>query len=311
MKNLFIRLWEFIVLPTHSRTLSILSFLAILLAIPLTVFIAQQQQEIRQRASEGTGCPDQCYSTELWVGIPKLADGTCDNLHPQSVFKCPGEENKVTCGGQPYYCDGYWKPGVRPQAPTATPIPTSTPPSVGGPTATPTPTRAVGGGNGARTICGVSCLSVTGDSLNNCTGNTFLSVTDLGSGRCLTSCTSCGDKVGNPQDRCNCANRPTATPRPTQPAGGGPGGGGPTATPTSAPPGAGPTATPTPTGTRIAGDIDGSGSVDTIDYSILISCFGANANLPSCQGNKAKADLNNDGNVGGIDYNILIRNFGR
>lgn len=42
---------EFIRYPSHSRTLGILAFLAVLLAIPLTVNIAQKQQELRQHAS--------------------------------------------------------------------------------------------------------------------------------------------------------------------------------------------------------------------------------------------------------------------
>lgn len=299
----------FLSYPTHSRTLSILSFLAILLAIPLTVFIAQQQQEIRQRA-EGS-CPDQCYSTELWVGIPSLSDGTCDNSHPQAVFKCPGEENTVTCGGQPYYCDGYWRAGVRPQAPTATPIPTSTPPPADGPTATPTQTQT--GPAAPLQSCSAEgyngfCANAAGQFPPNqqvsCGAQDFRRASS-GDSRCTNknypSCYICP---------LSDVPKPTSTPIKPQPTATQPG---PTATSAPAAPGAGPTATrtPTPTGTRIAGDINGSGSVDTIDYSILISCFGANANLPSCQGNKAKADLNNDGKVDGIDYNILIRNFGK
>lgn len=42
--------WQFITSPNYSRTVSILALLVVVLAIPLTVFIAQQQQEIRQRA---------------------------------------------------------------------------------------------------------------------------------------------------------------------------------------------------------------------------------------------------------------------
>lgn len=48
--------WKFITSPNYSRTVSILALLVVVLAIPLTVFIAQKQQEIRQRAA--TTCPD-------------------------------------------------------------------------------------------------------------------------------------------------------------------------------------------------------------------------------------------------------------
>ncbi|MBI3093111.1 MAG: hypothetical protein HYZ02_02645, partial [Candidatus Levybacteria bacterium] len=50
--------------PNYSRTLSILALLAVVLAIPLTVYIAQKQQEIRQRAQ---------------------TTGSCRNLHPNDT----------------------------------------------------------------------------------------------------------------------------------------------------------------------------------------------------------------------------------
>lgn len=313
MKNLFIRLREFIVLPTHSRTLSLLAFLAILLAIPLTVFIAQQQQEIRQRAEES--CPDQCYSTELWVGTPRLADGTCDNLHPQSVFTCPGEENTVTCGGQPYYCDGSWRAGVRPQPTEAPPPPTVAPtnPPEPQPTAVPTATLppaqlqscSAEGYNGfcanasgqfppnQQVSCGAQDFRRAASGDSSCTNKNY------------PSCYICPlSSVPNPTQRVT--QTPTPTPR----------SGGPTVTPT--PRSGQPTATPTPigsgptpTGSGILGDINGDGHVNIQDYTILTSCYGSNINKPSCGTNKTKADLSNDGKVDGIDYNILIRNFGR
>lgn len=64
--------WQFITSPDYSRTVSILALLVVVLAIPLTVFIAQQQQEIRQRAEGeriycgGDGQPG--------IGVPV---GTC------------------------------------------------------------------------------------------------------------------------------------------------------------------------------------------------------------------------------------------
>ncbi|MBI3070414.1 MAG: hypothetical protein HYY87_03890, partial [Candidatus Levybacteria bacterium] len=51
MKVAIARVWSFVVSPNYSRTLSILALLVVVLAIPLTVFIAQKQQEIRQRAA--------------------------------------------------------------------------------------------------------------------------------------------------------------------------------------------------------------------------------------------------------------------
>lgn len=46
-------LWQLVASPTHKRTLSLLILLVVVAAVPLTVFIAQQQQEIRQRAAGG------------------------------------------------------------------------------------------------------------------------------------------------------------------------------------------------------------------------------------------------------------------
>ncbi|MBI3092641.1 MAG: hypothetical protein HYZ02_00170 [Candidatus Levybacteria bacterium] len=301
MKNSLPRLWEFIVSLTHSRTLSLLAFLVILAAIPLTVFIAQQQQEIRQRAEESS-CPEQCYSTELWVGIPRLADGTCDDSHPSAVFKCPGEENTITCNNQPWYCDGYWKPGVRPQPTQPPTLPTAAPTNPPLPTAIPT--RA--GPAAALQTCTAEgyrgfCANASGQ---------FPPPQQLSCGAQGFTRASGGDSACTNRNYPECyicllsaLPQPTATRPPAAV---------PTATPTlpPAPPAGGPTATPTTTPSAILGDINADGKVDITDYSILTSCFGSNMDKPVCGTNKTKADLNKDGKVDGIDYNILIRNFG-
>lgn len=73
------RFLDFIRYPSHSRTMGILAFLVLLLAIPLTVNIAQKQQELRQRAAfeengnnlspGGVSCSTQsvekCFAPEL------------------------------------------------------------------------------------------------------------------------------------------------------------------------------------------------------------------------------------------------------
>ncbi|MBI3092938.1 MAG: hypothetical protein HYZ02_01735, partial [Candidatus Levybacteria bacterium] len=56
MKVAIARVWSFVASPNYSRTLSILALLAVVLAIPLTVYIAQKQQEIRQRAQTTGSC---------------------------------------------------------------------------------------------------------------------------------------------------------------------------------------------------------------------------------------------------------------
>ncbi|HZQ29703.1 MAG TPA: hypothetical protein VFA93_01325 [Patescibacteria group bacterium] len=49
--NPFRRFLDFISYPSHSRTIGFLAFLVVLLAVPLTVNIAQKQQELRQHAA--------------------------------------------------------------------------------------------------------------------------------------------------------------------------------------------------------------------------------------------------------------------
>lgn len=318
------RFLQFVTSPTHSRTLSLLAFLVILTAIPLTVFIAQQQQEIRQRAEEKS-CPDLCFADQLWINIHP-ENGSCTNTNAKEVYTCKKDEqntqNTITCGGQPFYCNGSdWTSGARPQAPTATPIPTSIPPPVGEPTAVPPPA-----GEGAQPPAPLQtciaeghkgfCANTSGQFPPNqqfsCGAQDFTKAPS-GDSSCTNknypSCYICPLSDVSKPTSTPTKSAPTATPTPT------PRSGGPTATSTPVPPGAGPTATPPPasgpTGTRIAGDINGDDRVNIADYSILASCFGTNANTPSCGTNKTKADLNNDGKVDGVDYNILIRNFGK
>ena len=52
LKNLRV----FVNSPSHSRTVASLIVFAILIAIPLTVIVAQQQQELRQRAASRGVC---------------------------------------------------------------------------------------------------------------------------------------------------------------------------------------------------------------------------------------------------------------
>lgn len=54
--NPFRRFFDFVTNPSNSRTVGILALLIIGLTIPLTVNIAQRQQELRQRAYEAPSC---------------------------------------------------------------------------------------------------------------------------------------------------------------------------------------------------------------------------------------------------------------
>jgi len=63
-----------------------------------------------------------------------------------------------------------------------------------------------------------------------------------------------------------------------------------------------PPTTPMPTGTNLAGDINGDGIVNILDYTLLSNAFGTN---------NSSADLNKDGIVNILDYTILSNNFGK
>lgn len=62
MKNLLSQLREFSKRASYNRTLAVLTLLVVVAAIPLTVYVSQQRQEIRQHAS---GLCDQCNSDNI------------------------------------------------------------------------------------------------------------------------------------------------------------------------------------------------------------------------------------------------------
>lgn len=57
----------FLVSPSHFRTIAVLAVLVV--AVPLTVFVSQQQQNTRQRASGLNTCDPVCSSTEICKSI--------------------------------------------------------------------------------------------------------------------------------------------------------------------------------------------------------------------------------------------------
>jgi len=61
--------------------------------------------------------------------------------------------------------------------------------------------------------------------------------------------------------------------------------------------------------TLAAGDISNDNQIFADDYNIILFCFGAKADLPTCGSNKENADLNDDGEIDGVDYNLFIRSL--
>ncbi len=121
MGNPFKKIFEFILSPNYKRTVGILFFLAILLAIPLTITVVQQQQEIRQRAA---GCDS-------------------NNCSVYGAICCPGSSNCISwwsdnnnCGGCGIVCPqgttcqlntpGVYTNGASCQSTGGAPTPTST-----------------------------------------------------------------------------------------------------------------------------------------------------------------------------------------
>ncbi|PIP74920.1 MAG: hypothetical protein CO135_00645 [Candidatus Levybacteria bacterium CG_4_9_14_3_um_filter_35_16] len=104
--SVFKRLRTYLASATYARTIGFIGLLIVIAAIPLTVFIAQKQQETRQRASEITfKCQTMCapgYQASYITQCTK-ADGT------------PGCEQNLRC------CS------VGGTAPTVTPYPTPNP----------------------------------------------------------------------------------------------------------------------------------------------------------------------------------------
>lgn len=143
---------EFIKAPSHSRTLSLLAFLLIIAAIPLTVFVAQKQQETRQRAE--TGSP-QCVDQTTGIG-------TCDNSPCNELNALCGPQIKYNCTDRSdNHGDIYWCTKEIVKVPTSTPKPQ--------PPASQTSTSGAGtcrdnpntppAGYKWTALCGTSCTS--------------------------------------------------------------------------------------------------------------------------------------------------------
>lgn len=127
---------HFVTSASHKRTFMLLGMLLIILVIPLTVIIAQRQQEIRQHAAGGTCRNDaDCSTTETCVA------SVCQTI--STTPQCTSDSN--CAAGQ--VCD------------TTTSTCVASPTSTAAPTATPT--SSVGGVCSQNSDCsaGLSCVS--------------------------------------------------------------------------------------------------------------------------------------------------------
>lgn len=96
--------WKFITSPDYSRTVGILALLVVVLAIPLTVFIAQKQQEIRQRAQ--TTCNDTYDGSTFAQQGQQIQDNFRAAYGDQAETKWIQERNAALATNAPKANDG-------------------------------------------------------------------------------------------------------------------------------------------------------------------------------------------------------------
>lgn len=65
----------------------------------------------------------------------------------------------------------------------------------------------------------------------------------------------------------------------------------------------------TPLMTLIPGDISVNNVLDIFDYNVLVSCYGSRMGSTFCDGHELASDLNDNGSVDGVDYNVLLTSF--
>lgn len=206
MENLR-RLWHFVVSPNYSRTLTLLLLLTLVAAVPLTVYVSQQRQELRQRAEHlendyACNRPHQVQVGED-VGDCDAGNGCTGNLYAQYDHTADtdgdGTADSDDPDDQPYCVNTSCSEPIT--CPTPTPEPTATPQpppptsaAVPPTTAPPTTTPATGGQN--------TCSTVT--------NNQFCTTGSCASHGMIPGTGSCGEA------RYNCCKSVTATATPTQ-----------------------------------------------------------------------------------------------
>jgi len=86
--------FDFLVRPTQSRTMGILIFFVLVAVTSLTVYVAQQQQQLKQRAQSVNYCSidplDECSST-----VAQAKKERCDTYPDYKCKIINGNEYKV------------------------------------------------------------------------------------------------------------------------------------------------------------------------------------------------------------------------
>lgn len=270
----------------RSHTLSLLAFLVVLLAIPLTVFITQQQQELRQRAQETAPTPSPTIEPTLTATPSTSTPTPSPTPLPPTETATPTQSPSAT---------------VEPTQPTATPTPTST----------PTPTLILGrtkilfslklGGIGSgrnpnpvntRKPFNVQVFNSNAENVVNKNGTisydrpSELFISDFDTETAL--------QPGQYNIKVTVGGYLAKLISDVQ-----------ITTPSSDA-----TVNSVSAVTLTVGDINNDNELSIADYNILIGCFGGKANTSSCEiTNRQLADLNDDEAIDGVDYNIFLRNL--
>lgn len=278
----------------RSHTLNLLAFLVVLLAIPLTVFIAQQQQELRQRAQETAPTPSPTIEPTL-------------TATPSTSTPTPSPNPTLPPAGGPA---SYLETATPTQSPSATVEPTQ-PTATPASTSTPTPTLILGrtkilfslklGGIGSgrnpnpvntHKPFNVQVFNSNAENVVNKNGTIsydrpnefFISEFD----------TEAALQPGQYNIKVTVGGYLAKLISDVQ-----------ITTPSSDT-----TVDSIPAVTLTVGDINNDNELSIADYNILVGCFGGKANTSSCEiTNRQLADLNDDGAIDGIDYNIFLRNL--
>lgn len=190
---------DFVVHPTHSRTLGLVVMLVLAAAVSLTVYVAQQQQDLRQRAASPSSCNPACEPNDPCIFY--------------DYFGTTG-----------YSCSSKLAPPTLKPTATPTPSPIPTPTAVPTPAKiaaallpTPTPTKSPICGVLGQTCCPTNpqCLSggVCG-SENSCEQSQCGSP---GQKCCETNpqCSTGSCSADNTCDVATAVPTPTRTPTPT------------------------------------------------------------------------------------------------
>ena len=281
--------------PDPSRTLTILVLLIIGASIPLTVYVGQQQQDVKQRASDeqfACGRPDQ---TRIGSAFGTCDDGQGNTCTRYNRYINTTEENGDGIADpndqddQPW-CDGHGGCD-QPCQPTPTPAPTTTPVSTPVPTSTSQDPFACYENRG-RTVG-------PNDKYEQCGGDAHLTCPDgVPDGRYQPTdlvgviryhCSDGTYYLTSPIPSKNYLCQPTSTTTPP----------GVTVVLTPIPPGPAPCATPHP---KNQGNANDDCSINIADYNIWRSEFLGTTNTK-------RADFDGNNVVDLIDFNIWRNNI--